>query len=313
MSRRRPRPASPLPQRYGVDAVRVKLPDNTQKIGDYLMTRFAASAREVAELFAAGSMVDDAGFAVQLTDPCADRAVWYHRPLRQEPEVPRDLPVLYEDDDVLVVDKPHGLPTTPRGAYVRHSALALLRYTRQEPQLAPAHRLDRLTAGVLMFTRKPELRGRMQRQFQDRQTRKVYEAVVQLFPHGNNSWDCLPTVRKTRIEKLPGNLQSREVEGPINAVTHIAPLTRPWTDSDGTWAALNLRPLTGQTHQLRVHLNAMGMPIRWDPLYPVVTLGTEPDDTVRHPLQLVARSLTVHHPVSRQVITFTSTRTLATL
>lgn len=307
---RRRRPVSPLPQRAGVDAVRVLLPDTDESVEAYLLSRFPRSAQDLTQLFATNGMVDDAGAPVGPGDRCTGRAVWYHRPTQPEPDVPQDLPVIFEDDHLLVVDKPHGLPTTPRGRFIRNTALSVLRHTRDEPDLAPAHRLDRMTAGVLLFTRNPQVRGRIQRQFQDRRTSKIYEAVVGLPP--GTSLNYVPPARESRIEKLPGQLQAREVDGQINAATRIEPLLpSSWTDDDGTWAALRLKPTTGQTHQLRVHLNALGTPIRWDPLYPEV-LTNETDDPHR-PLQLLARSLTIRHPISGEAMTFSSARTLVTL
>lgn len=307
---RRRRPTSPLPQIAGVDAVRVLLPDSTESVEAYLMSRFPQSAEDLAQLFATNGVVDQAGTPVRPTEPCAARALWYHRPLRAEPPVPHELPVLYEDAHLLVVDKPHGLPTTPRGSYIRNTALSLLRHTRQEPDLVPAHRLDRLTAGVLLFVRDPELRGRSQRQFQDRKSHKTYEAVVHV-PR-SQSLSELPSMRESRIEKPRGSLQAVEVGGTVNAVTHLEPLIqKPWTDDDGMWAALRLHPATGQTHQLRVHLNALGAPIRWDPLYPEI-LDPQRDHPSR-PLQLLARSLTMDHPATGDRMTFVSNRTLVTL
>lgn len=309
--RRRVTRRSPLPQRYGVDAVRVALPPGTQSIAAYLMERFPRSAADVEHLFDNDQVRDDCGAAMRPTDPCAGRNIWYHRPLAQEPDVPLDVPVLYRDEHILVVDKPHGLPTTPRGCYVRNTALSHLRHTLQQPDLAPAHRLDRLTAGVLVFTCTPTLRSRVQRQFHTRSVTKIYECVAKM-PAGAAVAD-LATVRETRIEKPPGSLQAIELPGPVNAITRIEPVVpKPWTDSVGTWVDLRLHPATGKTHQLRVHLNALGAPIRNDPLYPVVTLGLEPDPS-SPPLQLLARSLTMRHPISGDEMTFTSTRRLDTL
>lgn len=300
-----------------MDAVRVKVPDDGRRLEDYLLSRFPHAAEELDALFSTGTIVTDDGSPVHPDFPCSGGGVWYHRPLPEEPQLPQDLPVLYEDDHLLVVDKPHGLPSTPRGSFVTQTALTVLRHQRGEQDLAPAHRLDRDTAGVLLFTRDPSVRGRMQRQFQDRRTAKTYEAVV-TWPKGV-PLSQLPPTRSSRIHKAPGNLQAVEVDGPANAVTHFSPLrAQPWTieggrhhDDGQTWAALRLTPVTGQTHQLRVHLNAMGTPIRWDPLYPRI-LDRDPAD-VSHPLQLLARSLRIHHPVTGQPMEFTSGRALATL
>lgn len=293
-----------------MDAVRVRLPETGESVRSYLMRRFPRSAGEAAELFRGDGVVYDDGAPALPADPCRGGAIWYHRPLPDEPELPHDLPVLYEDPWLLVVDKPHGLPTTPRGRFVAQTALTILRRRREEQDLAPAHRLDRDTAGTLLLTRDPAVRGAVQRQFQARRTTKTYEAVVAL--PSPETLQRLPPSRESRIEKTRGRLQAGEIDGPVNAVTRIEPLEpRPWTDADGLWGALRLTPLTGQTHQLRVHLDALGVPIRWDPLYPMVR-ERDPGDLSR-PLQLLARSLGIRHPVTGEPLEFTSGRTLATL
>lgn len=309
MSRRRPparpRPLAPLD---GVDPVAVHLPrDPTTTVLEHLLARFPRSAAQTAALFEGRQIVDDDGAVTLPHAPCTGQSIWYHRPLPVEPPLPQDLPVLYEDEHLLAVDKPHGLPTTPGGAFVRQSALIVMRRRRGEDLLAPAHRLDRDTAGVLLLIRDPTVRAAVQRQFQERTVEKSYEAVAAL---GDRAFEQIPLSRSSRMEKVQGILQAREIDGPVNAVTQIQPL-RAFQDDEGRWAELALHPGTGQTHQLRVHLSALGLPIRWDPLYPQV-LPREPGDVSR-PLQLLARTLRLRHPVTGEPLELTSGRRLETL
>lgn len=308
MSRRRsPRPR-PLGPRDGIDPVSVRVPaDPAVTIQGFLRGRFPSAAHEIDRLIQAGEMVDGDGGPITPSAVCGGGTVWYHRPLPVEPELPQDLPVLHEDAWLLAVDKPHGLPTTPRGGFVVQTALSVLRRRRGEDALVPAHRLDRDTAGVLLLIRDPAVRGAVQRQFQEQTTAKTYQAVVAL---GTRALGELPSRRESRIEKHRGILQAAEVPGPVNAVTEIAPLAE-FRDDEGRWAVLELRPSTGRTHQLRVHLNALGLPIRRDPLYPRV-LPRDPGDVSR-PLQLLARSLTLRHPVTGRELVLRSRRRLETV
>ena len=307
MSRRRARPR-PLSPRDGIDPVWVRLPDDRScTVGEHLLLRFPASRAQLERLLSDGEIVDDRGAPLPADAPCAGQRVWYHRELPVEPELPHDMPVLYEDEWLLAVDKPHGLPSTPRGGFIAQTALSVLRRRRGEDDLVPAHRLDRDTAGVLLLIRDPRARGAVQRQFQDRRTEKSYEAVARL---GGLVLEDLPDRRSSRLLKQRGVLQAAEVPGEPNAVTHLDPLSA-FEDDDGRWAHLRLHPLTGQTHQLRVHLAALGTPIRWDPLYPQV-LPREPGDVSR-PLQLLARTLRLTHPVTGQALELRSRRRLETL
>lgn len=236
-----------------------------------------------------------------------------HRFVLDEPEVPFELTVLYEDTNIIVVDKPHFLATTPRGMWYRQTALVRLRERLGEPQITPAHRLDRLTAGVVLFVREPKLRGAYQMLFQNHQVKKTYECLAPaksiVRPQTGtierlDSPSVFPLRRRSHIVKRRGRLQAYEVPGAVNAETVIE-----LGETDGPIVSRGYRryilhPKTGKTHQLRVHMNALGLPIKGDDLYPEIT---QPDYTdFSNPLQLVARSMSFIDPVSHDPRTFLS-------
>jgi tRNA pseudouridine32 synthase/23S rRNA pseudouridine746 synthase len=258
-----------------------------------LHSRFGPGAR--AKVLA-GQVVDADGATVtEATVLPAGAHVYLYRELRDEVEVPFDMPVLYRDDDIVVVDKPHFLATMPRGRHVAQTALVKLRRQLDLPELSPAHRLDRLTAGVLLFTARGEVRGRYQTLFARGLVRKTYLARAGVNPHLE-----LPAVICSRIIKRRGQLQAVEESGEPNAETLIG-LVAP----EGLY---RLTPRTGRTHQLRVHMASLGLPIAGDPLYPDV-VDVEPQD-FGHPLQLLAHSIEFDDPAGGLTRRFVSRRSL---
>nr|WP_207384046.1 RluA family pseudouridine synthase [Mycolicibacterium komanii]CRL75587.1 23S RNA-specific pseudouridylate synthase [Mycolicibacterium komanii] len=220
--------------------------------------------------------------------------VYLYRELREEVPVPFDIPVLHRDDDIVVVDKPHFIATMPRGRHVAQTALVRLRRELDLPELSPAHRLDRLTAGVLLFTTRRELRGLYQTMFADGEVSKTYLARAGVDPEL-----AFPVTLRSRIVKRRGQLQAVEEPGEPNAETVVE------HDGEGLY---RLTPRTGRTHQLRVHMASLGLPIVNDPLYPDV-IDVAPDDFSR-PLQLLAHRLGFTDPVSGRQREFVSARTL---
>ncbi|WP_030867371.1 RluA family pseudouridine synthase [Streptomyces sp. NRRL S-37] len=305
MRRRRPAPPSPLPQRDGVDPVRVRLPagDRWATVREHLAQRLSAAGPGVVDgMFAAGLIVGADGRSVPADTPYAPGMyVWFHREPPAEVPVPFPLEVVHRDEHIVVVDKPHFLATTPRGGHVTQTALARLRRELGVPELGAAHRLDRLTAGLVLFTVRPGERGAYQTLFRDRLVRKEYEAVAPYDPALD-----LPRTVRSRIVKERGVLTAEEVEGEPNAVTRIE-LAAHRADGLGRY---RLVPGTGQTHQLRVHMNALGVPILGDPLYPEVAAPVPAGD-FRRPLQLLARRLEFTDPVTGAEHRFTSGRVLA--
>ncbi|MEV0906544.1 RluA family pseudouridine synthase [Streptomyces hokutonensis] len=302
MRRRSPIPPSPLPQQEGVDPVRLRLPtgDEWATVRDHLVARLAAGAGVIDAMLDTGRIVDVAGRPVPRDMAYVPGMfVWFHRDLPDEERVPFEVDVVYRDEHVVVADKPHFLATTPRGSHVAETALARLRKQLGVPTLGAAHRLDRLTAGLVLFIVRPEERGAYQSLFRDKRVAKEYEAVA---PHDPAL--VLPRTMRSRIVKERGVLAAREVEGEPNAVSRVEVL-----EHRNGRARYRLTPRTGQTHQLRVHMSTLGVPILGDPLYPVVT-GPVAVGDFRRPLQLVARALEFTDPVTGREHRFVSPRAL---
>jgi tRNA pseudouridine32 synthase/23S rRNA pseudouridine746 synthase len=222
-----------------------------------------------------------------------DAHVYLYRDLPDEVPVPFAMPILYRDENLIVVDKPHFLATMPRGGHVAQTALVRLRRELELPELSPAHRLDRLTAGVLVFTTRREVRGAYQTLFAQNRVTKTYLAQAPV-----DAGHTFPMTVRSRIVKRRGSLQAVEEPGEPNAETLIergGPLYR-------------LTPRTGRTHQLRVHMASLGIPITGDPLYPAV-VDVSPDD-FSTPLQLLAHRLEFDDPLTGEARRFTSERTL---
>lgn len=256
-----------------------------------LADRFGAAA--AAKVLAGEVVAADGSVVTAATVLPPHSDVYLYRDLPCEVAVPFDMPILYRDDDIVVVDKPHFLATMPRGRHIVQTAVVRLRRELDLPELSPAHRLDRLTAGVLLFTTRRELRGRYQTLFARRQVHKTYLAVAVGVPL------VIPTVVRSRIVKNPGVLQAVEEPGEPNAETGVCHL-------GGN--RFRLTPYTGRTHQLRVHMNALGAPIVNDPWYPVVKDVAADDFSA--PLQLLAESLEFDDPICGERRRFVSARVL---
>jgi tRNA pseudouridine32 synthase / 23S rRNA pseudouridine746 synthase len=281
----------PLPPRDGLGPARLRVRGGP--LGAELLSRFGPS---VAAKAIAGEVVDSRGAVL---DPAtvlpAGASVYLYRDLPDEVPVPYEIPVLYRDEHIVVVDKPHFLATMPRGRHVVQTALVRLRRELDLPELSPAHRLDRLTAGVLLFTARRELRGAFQTLFARGGVHKTYLARAAVNPEL-----VLPQLVRSRIIKRRGHLQAVEELGAPNAETLVE-----LQSTDGLY---RLTPRTGRTHQLRVHMSSLGIPIYADPLYPNVIEVA--DDDFSRPLQLLAHSIEFEDPVSGVKRRFVSSRRL---
>ena len=300
------------PARDGVGASVLRVPPRrggqpVDKVLDFLAEHLPALPREAWEKrLAHGEVLGADGLPLRAQDWLQPGShLWYWRAVDNEPDIPFDAPVIYQDDHLVVADKPHFLPMTPKGRYARQTLLARLQARLGLETLVPIHRLDRETAGVVVFCVRPQDRAAYQQLFRARAVTKVYEALAPWRPE--LSW---PLERCSRIAEADHFMQRREVPGEPNAHTTLELLAH-----DGRCGHYRLHPHTGQTHQLRVHMNALGLPLLGDRIYPV--LQPEPPAgsplDFSQPLQLLARSIAFTDPVTGAARFFSSTRRLMDL
>ena len=339
----------PLTQKNGIDPIQLTLPlleelpaeltpNNAAPvtIADYLVARFYPNDPQIIHTrFNTGEVRLDDGTILSSDSPyMPGERIWYFRELADEPQLPSDMPVLYEDEHVLAIDKPHFLPTTPRGSYIAQTALTKLRVREQNPLLIPIHRLDRPTAGVLLFAKTVQARRPFQMMFQHRQASKTYRAVAPVPSDVTAAEQALSTEGlqvRSHIQKIRDQLQVQQLSEQECAAQGVEPNTlttvkilrtftpsaqavegwraEPALNKKQEWALYDLEPHTGKTHQLRAHLNLLGSPILGDVLYPQVLPDTP--DRPEYPLQLLAYSLHFEHPITGERVDLHSGRSLA--
>ena len=266
----------------------------------FLVQQFARIDTSIwQQRLAQGLVSDGNGANLRADSPCFHgQRIYYFREVEAETVIPFDAQVLYQDAEIVVADKPHFLPVTPSGKYVQQTLLVRLKDQLGLPDLSPIHRIDRDTAGLVLFSVRPQTRGAYTALFRERQVRKVYECIAPWNP--NLNW---PLRRESRIGDAQHFMQQSEEAGDVNAITDIAVL-----EVRGPLARYELKPLTGQRHQLRVHMNALGLPILNDGIYP--TLLPEGDFDYAQPLQLLARELAFDDPVTGHLRAFSSRQAL---
>ncbi|WP_119967571.1 pseudouridine synthase [Simplicispira lacusdiani] len=299
-----PRDPQVLPMRDGVGPSCVVLPSvGSGSMLDFLARRLPVVPREdwMARM-AAGEVVDERGDAVTAARPFEPGIrLYYYRSLPSEPNIPFEETVVYRDEHLLVADKPHFMPVIPTGRYLHHTLLVRLKRRLGLAELVPLHRIDRDTAGLVMFSVQRATRGLYQGLFRDRAITKHYEAVA--------PWReglAFPREHRSRLEESPQFFRMHEVPGEPNAWTHMERL-----EVAGDWARYRLSPITGKRHQLRVHMAALGLPLRNDAFYPEV--NDPPEGDFSRPLQLLARSLEFTDPRIGEPRRFESGRSLLPL
>lgn len=276
---------------------------------DYIEWRFGDDPTEMRGKLAQGEIVDERGRPWPEDSPyVAGALIFFYRDPIPEKRVPFEVDVLFEDDDLVVVDKPHFLASTPKGFYVVESALVRMRRALDLPELSPAHRLDRITAGVLVMTKRQELRKPYHDLFAERVIHKTYEAVS-----GVREDLVLPATVRSRIKKEMGIMWAQTIEGEPNTESLVELLdtkeSNPETHGGHSRVGLyKLTPHTGKTHQLRIHMASLGLGILNDNYYPSY-YSVEPDD-YRNPLQLLSRSIEFEDPMTGKTRYFESKRTL---
>ncbi len=275
---------------------------------DFLLQRFPNVTRQTwLHRLASGEVLSATGepitpeLASQTPYPAllqSSPRLYYYRDVPHEPVIPFEAVVLYQDEHLLVVDKPHFLPVVPSGGYLNETVLVRLKRQLHIDTLVPIHRIDRDTAGLVMFSKQPASRAAYCALFARHQVRKTYQAIA--------PWRAdvpMPQLLQSRIKPAGHFMLQHEVDGPPNATTHIEVL-----EMRGDLARYQLKPVTGQRHQLRVHMLALGLPILNDGLYPVLTPEGQLD--YAKPLQLLAQQLEFIDPVSGVARHFVSQRSL---
>ena len=263
---------------------------------DFLVERFPGVARaQWLERMESGAVSCDRGHTLAPDAPfMAGLRVYYFRALPPEPKIPFDEVLLHQDAHLLVVDKPHFLPVMPSGKYLQETVLVRLKNKLGLNDLVPIHRIDRDTAGLVLFSVNPATRDAYHALFREHRVAKTYQAIAPWNPA--LPW---PLRRESRIVESAHFMQQCEVNGPPNALTHITPL-----ETLGGLARYQLEPVTGQRHQLRVHMAALGLPLLGDGMYPVLTPEGSAD--YAKPLQLLAKSIEFTDPVTGQLRRFES-------
>jgi len=321
-----------LPTRDGVSASTVALPSsakfsdtnaisNWPSVFDFLCERFpTVTPQEWSARFADGLVLNEQGDAIHASAPYTPNAlIHYYRRVPEEPELPFKARVLFQDEHLVVADKPHFMPVTPAGRYVRSSLLVQLKEELGIDTLSPIHRIDRETAGLVLLSVNPQERDAYQALFRERKVQKIYQAIA---PYRDDL--VFPLTRISRIEEDAQFFLSREVEGLTNSETRVeilkyldvavdtsmgsaagSPSSSPENSSKPS-ALYQLTPVTGKRHQLRIHMCALGIPIEGDQFYPEVLRGPEEIEDFRQALQLLAEKIAFTDPITGEEREFKS-------
>ena len=291
-------PGSLRPTRDGIPASRLQLPPGPwATVLEALCARFpGVDAGTWRERFERGRVLDADGCPLDAAAPYRRGAeIHYFREVADEPAIPFAETVVHADAHLVVACKPHFLPVAPTGAYVRETLLTRLVRRLDNPSLVPLHRIDRETAGLVLFSADPASRGRYQALFRERRIRKHYLALAPPLPGL-----VFPQVHRSRLEPGEPFFRMREAAGEPNSETVIDVVAR----GEDTWI-YRLEPVTGRKHQLRVHMAALGAPILHDRFYPHLQ-EQRPDDPER-PLQLFAHALAFEDPITGEPRRFAAT------
>ena len=288
-----------IPTRNGVGASRVTLPVGPwPTVLDFLLERMPDISRdEWLHRFANDLVLNVDAQPVQATQAYTPHTkLYYYRHIANEPVLPQKASIVFEDDHLIVADKPHFMPVTPAGRYVQQSLLVQLKHLTGNDDLVPLHRIDRETAGLVMFGKRLSDRDAYHALFRDKAIHKVYEAVAAYNPALE-----LPRVHTSRLQPDELFFRTQEVEGEPNSETRIRLLK-----TEGTRALYQLEPVSGKRHQLRVHMMALGLPLEGDQFYPTVLRGPDAEEDFSRPLQLLAKSVIFTDPITGEARAFHS-------
>ncbi|ARQ47020.1 pseudouridine synthase [Oxalobacter formigenes] len=293
-----------IPSKNGITASQVSLPKGPWKtMEDFLSERFPVLTKEEwQKRVIAGDVLNENGTPLSSGAPYTPyQKLYYYRYLPNERPNPFQETVLYQDDWLVVADKPHFLPVTPSGKYVSETLLVRLRKKLGIDTLTPIHRIDRETAGLVLFSVKPEGRNLYQRLFRENFVSKHYEAIA---PYRDDI--AFPMRYRSRIEEGDSFMRMRVIpDGTPNAETEIS-----IQQKSNAFAHYHLKPVTGRKHQLRIQMCSLGIPLLNDRIYPVHLPEAVTDEMqaeeFRYPLQLVAKSVSFKDPVSEKIHHFES-------
>jgi tRNA pseudouridine32 synthase/23S rRNA pseudouridine746 synthase len=290
----------------GVSSSRVYLPADAtySNLLDFFIKAFPhIEKNEWVERFDEGLVMTADGQPVQAIEPYRPNThLIYFRRLAREPEIPFEEVILFQDEHLVVADKPHFLPVTPSGRYLHQTLLNRLKKKTGIQTLSPIHRIDRDTAGLVLFSVKRDERALYQNLFRDRAVKKVYEAIA---PYSEALIQRLPMTYQSRVEESKHFLQMEEVQGEPNTDTFIELL-----EIYQPWAKYRLTPGSGKKHQLRCHLNALHIPIQNDQIYPVLTPYQEYSLDFSKRLQLLAKEIHFIDPLTNEARSFFSEQAL---
>ena len=312
----------------GVSASKVGVPANTLLTAiDFLCARFPAIQRERwLQRFDAGRVLNAIGQPIAPAQGLLGEShLLYFREVSDEPTLPFRAQIIFQDDHLVVADKPHFMPVTPGGQYVQQSLLVQLKQQLNLPELSPIHRIDRETAGLVMFSVRAQDRDAYQALFRLRQVEKTYEAIAGV-PESSPLRLEFPLTHKSMMVEDAQFFRMRELADdemqngePFNSETWMDCVERldgldsamqTITPSTPALARYVLKPITGQRHQLRVHMNALGLPLVGDQFYPVVKRAADALDDFSSPLQLLAKTIAFNDPLTGTARTFESCRVL---
>lgn len=292
-----------IPSRDGVSASCVVLPaGHWGSLYEFLVERFPAVAdAEWAARFERGDIRDEHNNPLRSdTVYQVSQKIYYFRHIADEAEIPFSEKILFQDELILVADKPHFLPVVPSGRYVRETLLSRLKKKVGMETLTPMHRIDKDTAGLVLFTMQPNTRDAYQRMFREKRVSKLYHAIAPI-----NDMLIFPMRYRNRIQESSVFMQMQVVEGVVNAETEIELL-----DKNKRYGLYALRPTTGQKHQLRVQMFSLGIPILNDCYYPELLPDEQGPSRYAKPLQLLAKSIAFIDPICGRERYFESEHTL---
>ncbi|AZC27774.1 MULTISPECIES: pseudouridine synthase [Pseudomonas] len=271
-------------------------PGSWATVLDCLCDHFKAISREQwLDRIARGRVLDSQGQPIALELGYREGLrIHYFREVPDEKVIPVQETILHVDEHLVVADKPHFLPVTPAGEYVEQTLLRRLIRRLDNPHLVPLHRIDRHTAGLVLFSANPDSRSAYQALFPTRQIEKRYEAIARALPEL-----AFPLLHKSRLVDGEPFFRMQEVEGVSNTETLI-----DVREKHGDLWRYALYPVTGKKHQLRVHMSALGAAIANDPFYPEVLKDVE--DDLGQPLKLLAQGLRFTDPLTGQAREFES-------